>query len=165
MQRSQSELGWMNSVKWSLTRPLWILWTCYRVSFCLSGEGTALWSLCGHQAFTPFLLSATVSVSKWVWHRPETYPAEVLWNQRPLKWTSACVQWVPPETLSHPRSPNVVCSTKTLWTPPGRWAVPLPPTPWPYKPPPPREPEQFMKTKEQTTLGWSATPAYTCHKT
>lgn len=65
--------------------------------FARSGEGgsvvVTLWY--GHQALSPLLLSANVSVSKWDWHRPETFPAEVLWNQRSLKWTSACVQSAP----------------------------------------------------------------------
>lgn len=45
-------------------------------------------------------------------------------------------------------------------------SCPLPPTPWPSNHHH-RGPGQaaHWQTREQTTLGWSATPAYTCHKT
>ena len=38
-------LRWMNSGKWTLARPRWILWTCLRSVSGLSGEGVRR---CGH---------------------------------------------------------------------------------------------------------------------
>ena len=104
------------------------------------GAVVTLWY--GHQALPPPLLSANVSVSKWDWHRPETYPAGVLWNQRPLKWTSACVQSAPRNLLGSKASKCGLLHEDILDT---AWSVGYVPAPDalalhtpPPPPPPPR---------------------------
>lgn len=99
----------------------------------LSGEGASavvtLWN--GHQAVAPALLSANVSVSKWDWHRPGTYPAVALWNQRPLKWTSACVQSAPRHPVGSTGSKCGLPPEDLLDTGRSVRLCPCPPTPWP----------------------------------
>ncbi|CAB1419586.1 unnamed protein product [Pleuronectes platessa] len=122
-----------------------------------TGQRAAPWSLCGLviRLPAPPLLSANVSVSTWDGRGPETYPAEVCsqkpFQMRGLQMWPRCIQtfsdtawsvgYIPaPEALDPLHTTTTTTSTMLTTSSP-------------------------LQTGEQTTLGWSATPAYTCHKT
>lgn len=69
-----------------------------------------------------------------------------------------------PESLSDPQTPNVACCMKT-WTQVGRRLCPCPRRLGPPAHHHHLDHANHQQTRVQTTLGWSATPAYTCHKT
>lgn len=76
---------------------------------------------------------------------PQRYPAEVSWNQRLLK--CSCPLSSTFSTLGCSKCGHCIKTLQTVWS---------------VKPPPQSE---LPQTRAQTTLGWSASLAYTCHKT
>lgn len=116
-----NELQQMNSGP----RPLWILWTCYRVCFCFwsaEGRGAVLWSLCGMV----------------IRHRPlrSSLPMYLFPNgtdaglRRTLLGSSETRDpWsgrLPVSGLLP--APFQICCRKTFWTQPGWMGISLPPT-------------------------------------
>lgn len=152
-------LRWMNSSKWTLARPLPILWTCFRVCFCSVRGGCSVvvapWY--GHQALAcslPMylfpdrtdaglrhtLLRSSVTRDPWSGRLP--------------------VSSLLSGTFSDAWTPNVAGRLKRVWQ-----AGQSHPCPRPSANHQQLCHASHPQTREQTTLGWSATPAYTCHKT
>lgn len=133
----------------------------------LSGEGAVLWSLCGmvirlwplHSSLPMYLFpnGTDAGLRRTLLRSSETRDS---WSGR------LPVSSLLPETLSDPRTPNVAYCMKTFWTQPG-WSCPCPRRLGPLHTTTSTKltTSSLLQTREQTTLGWSATPAYTCHKT
>lgn len=133
----------------------------------LSGERAVLWSLCGmvirlwlFRSSLPMYLfpnGTDTGLRRSLLRFSETRDP---WSGRPP--ASSLL----PENLSDPRMPKVACCMKTFWTQSGcpcpRRLGPLHTTTTSSTM---LTTSSFKQTREQTTLGWSATPAYTCHKT
>jgi len=98
----------------------------------LSGQGAALWSLCG---MVIRLWPPHCSLPLYLFpNGTETGLRCTLLRSSETRdpWSGRLpVSSLLPETLSDARTPNVSCCTKTFWTEPGQWGTSLPPTPWP----------------------------------
>lgn len=135
----------------------------------LSGEGRAVWSLCG-MVIRPWPSHCSLPLYRFQNGTKTSHGCTLLGSSETRDpWSGRLpVSSLLPEAPFQMQGLQVVCCMKTFWTQPGRWDITLPPMPWPSNTTTISTmitTSSLMQTREQTTLGWSATPAYTCHKT